>query len=75
MADIVSMQEQFDDSPKDSRSAPYDYIAFKRDAEAGKEKMATQMANDRIVFLKWASEKLSPSPTAAAATSRSSLTS
>ena len=40
MADIVSMQEQFDDSPKDSRSAPYDYIAFKRDAEAGKEKMA-----------------------------------
>ena len=33
-------------------SAPYDYIAFKRDAEAEKEKMANKMANDRPVFIK-----------------------
>jgi len=46
------LQEQFDYSPKDLMSAPYDYIAFKRDAEAEKEKMANKMANDMPVFLK-----------------------
>ena len=46
------MQGLFDYSPKDLSSAPYDYIAFKRDAEAEKEKMSTQMANDRMVYLK-----------------------
>ena len=51
-ADKIYFQERVDYSPKDWRSAAYEYIAFKRDAEAEKEKMATRMAKDRMIFLK-----------------------